>query len=171
MAHGCYTCTVEILPALALAAGVVASGALMAKLAWGDKNTLAKLPAVAGEELRFELEGLTIATRSGNERSYTINAIVRVTDRRIIIAQRPLLRGEPMLSKVMTLVEPGRGTRSTLGTLLGQGYASCDISPDQIALSQDSRTIIITGPGIVGTETIQIPIPDPSPWRDAGLIG
>ena len=153
---------------LLVAFGVFALLAVVFGLAWKG-TTLSKLELGPEERVLFELEGLTVDRDSLGGKSRSPNSVVRVTNERIIIAQRALLTKDPLLRYVLSYSgcqSEGAGLVATLKS----GYLSCEIDPAEIREDSSAVVFPLRGGAIVGASSVRVPVEDLGPWRDAGLL-
>ena len=100
------------------------------------KATLEKLPALAGERVLFEEEGIRVE-QSGSPRSVLFTkSTVRVTDRRIIIAQATLIGKTRVLRHVISYDAPGNET--DLSASAHKGYLVMSVRKSQVNISPES---------------------------------
>ncbi len=96
-------------------------------------STLEKLPSLTGEKILFEESGIRVE-QGGSPRSVIfINCIVRVTDKRIIIAQKMLLSKKYALRHV--IFYKGTSDSTDLNSTLVKGYINMVIKKSDIKLS------------------------------------
>lgn len=105
-------------------------------------STLDKLIIPDGEKILFEETGLRVEQGGSGRSTIFINCIVRVTDRRIIIAQKMLLSNRYALRYVITY-SPGSDALN-LGTALGKGYLIFDINLDSMNIKTEQDASVIT---------------------------
>ncbi len=115
---------------------IIISVALFILIAVFYRNTtLDKLPLLNGEKVIFEESGVRVE-QSGSPRSVIfINCIVRVTDKRIIIAQKMLLSKQYALRHVITY--SGSSGKTDLKALLKKGYLNIEISKSDLKIKID----------------------------------
>jgi len=100
------------------------------------KATLDKLPMPGGEAVLFEERGVRVEQGGAPRTALFFNCIIRVTDRRIIIAQKMLLSKKSYaLRHVITYY--GAGESTDLGATLSKGYLNFSIYRDDIKLGED----------------------------------
>ncbi len=110
-------------------------------------STLDKLPLMTDEKIVFEESNVRVE-QGGSPRSVIfINCIVRITDRRIIIAQKMLLSKKYALRHVIEY--NGFSDSTDLKTTLAKGYMNITISKDDIKIIDTD-----------GVYTVRIDIPD-----------
>jgi len=110
------------------------------------KSTLDKLAALQGEEVLFEEPGLRVEQAGAPEITVFINSLVRVTNHRIVIAQKTLLGNKYPLRHVITYDRMKRDT--DLSETLKKGYITMEID----------KSLVKVHDGTEGaTVTIQIP--------------
>lgn len=110
-------------------------------------TTLDKLQFLSGEKIVYEESGVRVE-QSGSPRSVIfINCIVRVTDKRIIIAQKMLLSKQYALRHV--ILYNGLYGITNLGTSLKKGYLNIVISKADINIGEKG-----------GACTVRINIPE-----------
>lgn len=105
-------------------------------------STLDKLPMLPGERILFDEKGVR-AEQAGSPRSTLfINCAVRVTDRRIIIAQKLLLRKDKYALR--HVIGYNRGDEKTdLKTTLVKGYLNFYIRRDEINIEKEGEKTFI----------------------------
>ncbi|KIG19467.1 hypothetical protein DB30_02748 [Enhygromyxa salina] len=145
--------------------------AVVLGVAWGG-STLSKLALASDERVLFELEGITVSQHSAGGVTNFIRCVVRVTDRRIIVAQKALLAKDPALRFVIT--HAGVAGDAELGTTLKTGYISCTVAPSEIQTKLNKAGqhiwIPLRGGAIVGEQSLRFLVPDLEPWRAAGIL-
>jgi len=103
--------------------------------------TLNKVPLLTDEKVLFEENGVRVE-QSGSPRSVIfINCIVRVTDRRIIIAQKMLLSKQYALRHV--IVYSGLSDYTDLKTSLKKGYLNLTVSKSDIKIDDAGGKCIV----------------------------
>lgn len=104
-------------------------------------STLDKLSSLAGEKILFEENGVSVE-QGGSARSVIfINCIVRITNMRIVIAQKMLLSGKYALRHVILY---NRSSDSTdLKTSLSKGYLDIAISKPDLAITNGDGACLI----------------------------
>jgi len=116
-------------------------------------STLDKLPLLPGEKILFE-EGEVRVEQSGSPRSVIfINCIVRVTDKRIIIAQKMLLSKKYALRHVITY--NGLTDTTDLKISLKEGYLNMTVEKSDVKISDAD-----------GIWTVRINIPESALTRN-----
>jgi len=109
--------------------------------------SLDKLPELPGEKALLEENGVRVE-QSGSPRSVIfMNCIVRVTDRRIIIAQKMLLSNKYALRHV--IVYNGLNNSTDLKTSFKKGYLNIAVTKSDVKLDDAG-----------GTCTVRINIPE-----------
>jgi len=104
-------------------------------------STLDKLPLLTGEKVLFEENGVRVE-QGGSPRSVIyINCIIRITDMRIIIAQKMLLSGKYALRHVFLF--SGLSDSTDLKTTLSKGYLNMTIHKSDVKVSDSDGTCII----------------------------
>jgi len=101
-------------------------------------STLDKLPLLPGETILLEEKGLRIEQGGSSRSTLFINCIVRVTERRIIIAQKLFLRKyKYALRHVITY--SGTVDEIELKTVLKMGYLAFAINSSEISIEECER--------------------------------
>jgi hypothetical protein len=96
-------------------------------------STLDKMPLLPGEKILFEEGGVRVE-QSGSPRSVIfINCIVRVTDMRIIIAQKMLLSKKYALRHLIAY--NGLSGSTDLKTSFKQGYLNIAVTKSDVKIS------------------------------------
>lgn len=104
-------------------------------------TTLDKLQFLSGEKIVYEESGVRVE-QSGSPRSVIfINCIVRITDRRIIIAQKMLLSSKYALRHV--IVYNGLNNSTDLKTTLKKGYLNIAVSKSDVKVDDTGGTCIV----------------------------
>ncbi|MCA9522830.1 MAG: hypothetical protein KC609_17770 [Myxococcales bacterium] len=98
--------------------------------------TLARLPMANGERILFDESGLRVFQRGHGRSTQFINSRLRVTDRRIIVAQKMLLGGDEALRYVFDYTS-GDHDGTDLGTSLREGALFGSLTPDQLEAASD----------------------------------
>lgn len=111
------------------------------------KSTLKHLVLMPDETVLFEDQGVTVE-QAGSPRSVRFpKCIVRVTNHRIIIAQKTLFGNTMVLRHVITYDRFAKNT--DLRATLTKGYLVMQVFPSQVSCNEKAEGSIIT-----------IPIPD-----------
>ncbi len=105
-------------------------------------STLDKLPVPDGEKILFEEIGVRVEQSGGRRSTVFINCIVRVTDWRIIIAQKILFSKRYALRYVISY-SSGSGLLN-LGSALKKGYLIFHISADSMNIRKEPDAFVIT---------------------------
>jgi len=108
--------------------------------------TLDRLVMMEGERVIFEERGVRVSQEGAPDSVLFVNCVVRLTDRRIIIAQKMLFREKYALRHVIGYGE--RGAVTDLGKTLARGYLIMRIDSGEVRVREES-----------GGETVTIPIP------------
>ncbi len=105
-------------------------------------STLDKLPLLTGEKILFE-EGRVRVEQGGSSRSVIfINCIVRLTNMRIVIAQKMLLSGKYALRHVVLYTRTADSI--SLGSALKKGYLSFAVTETDLKVIEEDERCIIT---------------------------
>ncbi len=109
-------------------------------------STLDKLTLLQGEKILFEENGVRVEQEGSPESVIFINCIVRVTDQRIIIAQKTLLSTTYVLRHVINY--KGVNESTSLKVTFKKGYLNMTITESNFRIieSGDSCTIRIEIP-------------------------
>lgn len=110
-------------------------------------STLDKLPLLAGEKILFEESGVRVEQDGSPESVIFINCIVRVTDQRIIVAQKMLLSKKYALRHVISY--KGISESTSLKATFKKGYLN-------IAITESNFSITESG----NSSTVRIDIPE-----------
>lgn len=104
-------------------------------------STLDKLPLMTGEKILFE-EGRVRVEQGGSPRSVVfINCIVRVTNLRIVIAQKMLFSGKYALRHVIFFDETADST--DLKSTLQKGYLNMAVSKADLKLNDAEGECVV----------------------------
>ncbi len=115
-------------------------------------STLKKLVTLQGEEIIFEETKVKVEQKGGPRTAVFYNSIVRVTNMRIIIAQKVLLGNTHVLRHVMNY--SGFSSETDLKKTLARGYVVSDIFKSDMKITKNSEG-----------EMIRISIPNSSLTR------
>ena len=143
----------------AVVLGLFVAGILA--IAWMARNsTLEKLPALEGEVQRFELGGVEVYTRGAPNKSRMGRCVVRVTDRRLIVAQPNLIGGTHALRYVFHV--PSRGETSLSGV-----YVTTHLQPEQIQLDEGAGEVRLPmgDSSLTVHQKVILQVSDMAPWR------
>jgi len=121
---------------------IIIAGVVFILIALLYRNaTLDKLPFLSGEKILYEENGVRVE-QSGSPRSVIfINCMVRVTDKRIIIAQKMLLSKKYALRHVITY--NGQSNAADLKASLKKGYLNILISKSDMKIEEGGGTCIV----------------------------
>ena len=101
-------------------------------------STLDKLPMLPGETAIFEEKGVRVEQAGSPQSTIFINCIVRVTDRRIIIAQKLFLRKDKYALR--HVISYSRGADETdLKTTFAKGYLNFSVRRDDVKIERDGE--------------------------------
>jgi len=126
---------------------VIFCAALIAIAVLYRNSTLDKLPLLTGEKILSEESSVRVE-QGGSGRSVVFtNCIVRVTDKRIIIAQKMLLTKKYALRHVITY--NGLSDSTDLKSTLKKGYLLMTVSKQDMKISEAE-----------GKSTVSIEIPE-----------
>jgi len=121
------------------------------------KSTLDKLEKLPGEETLFEEEGVRVEQAGAPRTAVFINCIVRVTSRRIIIAQKVLLGKTYALRHV--IVYDVYSDETDLAQSLRKGYLNFEVTRSKVKIERDSGKCLITIPipasALTGNQYVQ----------------
>jgi hypothetical protein len=121
------------------------------------KSTLDKLEKLPGEETLFEEEGIRVEQAGAPRTAVFINCIVRVTSRRIIIAQKMLFGKTYALRHVITY--DVYSDETDLAQSLRKGYLNFEVTRSKVKLERDSERCLITIPipasALTGNQYVQ----------------
>ncbi len=107
--------------------------ALILVMIFYRNSTLDKLLSLPGEKILFEESGVRVE-QSGSPRTVIfINCIVRLTDRRIVTAQKMLLSKKYALRHVINYY--GLSDTTDLKTSFKKGYLNMTVSKSEVAIS------------------------------------
>jgi hypothetical protein len=104
-------------------------------------STLDKLPLLPGEEILFEESGIRVEQEGSPESAVFINCIVRVTDSRIIIAQKTLFSKKYALRHVISY--KGRDESTSLKATFKKGYLNMTITVSNFSITESGNNSII----------------------------
>lgn len=104
-------------------------------------STLDKLPSLPGEKILFEESWVRVEQEGSPESVVFINCIVRVTDMRIIIAQKTLLSKKYALRHVINY--KGEGESTSLKATFKKGYLNMTISESNFRITESGDSFII----------------------------
>jgi len=131
---------------------IIIAGSVFILIALLYRNaTLDKLPSLSGERVIFEESGVMVEQSASPRSVIFINCLIRITDRRIIIAQKMLLSKKYALRHVILF--NGQSDKTDLKTSLKKGYLNLEISRSDLKIEQsgDIYTIRINIPETVLT--------------------
>ena len=106
------------------------------------KSTLDRLEMLPGEETLFEEEGIRVEQAGAPRTALFLNCLVRVTSRRIIIAQKVPFIKTYALRHVIVYDEYSDDTDLTQS--LRRGYLNIRVSRSKIRIERDSGGCLIT---------------------------
>jgi hypothetical protein len=152
---------------LVIIGGGIAILLLLAVFVWKGAY-LDALPELAGERTVFEETDLTVRQR-GNRPTNFIWCTVRVTNKRIIVAQKPLLGKRRSLRHV---IDYGGGEGTSLGDTMKRGYIVASVGKDDIDLSgldgdEPVVRIPLGGGALTSGQTVEIPTKRADDYRAA----
>ena len=104
-------------------------------------STLDKLPPLPGEKILFEESGVRVEQEGSPESAVFINCIVRVTDMRIIIAQKTLLSKKYALRHVINY--KGGDESTSLKATFKKGYLNMTITGSNFSITESGVSSII----------------------------
>jgi hypothetical protein len=104
-------------------------------------STLDKLPSLPGEKMLFEETGVRVEQEGAPRSAVFINCIVRVTDLRIIIAQKILLSKKYALRHVINY--KGGDESTSLKTTFKKGYLNMTITGSNFSITESRDSSII----------------------------
>jgi len=110
-------------------------------------STLDRLELLPGESLLFEEKGVKVEQAGAPSTAVFIGCIVRVTNARIIIAQKMLFRERYALRHV--IIYGGGEDAADLKNILSRGYIEMKVDRASIKLEQSGSGVRVT-----------IPVPD-----------
>ncbi|HOP63943.1 MAG TPA: hypothetical protein PK358_14705 [Spirochaetota bacterium] len=132
------------------------------------KATLDKLPMPGGETVLYEERGVKVEQGGAPRTALFFNCIVRVTDRRIIIAQKMLLsKNSYALRHVITYY--GAGESTDLGATFKKGYLNFSIYRDDIKLEEEGETFVridIPKTPLTGNQYVRFATTRPDSYRE-----
>jgi len=106
------------------------------------KSTLDKLEPLPGEKVLWEESGVDVTQVGAPRTAFFHSCVVRLTDRRVIIAQKvPLTRKTHYLRAVIDHSSPNPDT--DLGATLRRGYLSFSVGENEIELSPAPRGLTV----------------------------
>ncbi len=145
---------------VAIGVGVFVVAAIIYSKFIVNNATLATLPALEGEEQLFEEEGVTVKQVGSPRAALFINCKVRVTNQRIIVAQKALLSKTTfVLRLVATYTDPG-GAGADLGRSLRSACVVASIPRDAIRLEGEGKEAALVlplgGGALTQGQTMQI---------------
>lgn len=105
-------------------------------------STLDKLSFSPGETILFEDKGVRVEQAGAPQSTIFFNCIVRVTDRRIIIAQKLFLRKDKYALRHVISYNSG-GDETDLKTTLAKGYLIFSVRKDEIKIEMEGEKKII----------------------------
>jgi hypothetical protein len=106
------------------------------------KSTLDRLENLPGEETLFEEEGVRVEQAGAPRTALFMNCLVRVTSRRIIIAQKVPFVQTYALRHVIVYDEYSDDT--DLAQSLRKGYLNFTVNRSKVRIGRDSRGCLIT---------------------------
>lgn len=121
------------------------------------KSTLDKLEKLPGEEILFEEEGIRVEQAGAPRTAVFMNCIVRVTGRRIIIAQKMLFGKTYALRHV--IIYDVYSDETDLAQSLRKGYLNFEVTRSKVKIERDSERCLITIPipasALTGNQYVQ----------------
>lgn len=101
-------------------------------------STLDKLAMLPGETVLFEEKRVRVEQAGSPRSTIFINCIVRITDRRIIIAQKLFLRKDKYALRHVISYNRG-GDETDLKTTLAKGYLIFSVRRDEIKIEMEGE--------------------------------
>jgi hypothetical protein len=148
--------------------GVFALVLVVIAASWAN-STLSKLPLEAGEEVLFELSRVMVRLDASHPTNFP-GGVIRVTNRRIIVAQKMLMSKDAVLRYVVRY----RSSPDVVaaGETARKGYIALSVDKLTIENKAGTPTLLIplVGSVIIGTQTVEIPLENPDRWRQAGIV-
>ncbi|MBW2277535.1 MAG: hypothetical protein JRF63_08595 [Deltaproteobacteria bacterium] len=129
--------------------GIVAVAAILLlgfiySLIVGKKGSLEGLAALPGETVLVEEQGVRVEQRARPKSALFMSCRLRVTDRRLIIAQKALLAKTHQLRFVFSYAQAGSG--ADLASSLGTGCIVADVAVDAITVARDGERMALEIP-------------------------
>ncbi|HOP29409.1 MAG TPA: hypothetical protein P5120_09155 [Spirochaetota bacterium] len=101
-------------------------------------STLDKLPMLPGETVIFEEKSVRVEQAGSPRSTIFINCIVRVTDRRIIVAQKLFLRKDKYALRHVISYSSG-ADETDLKTTFAKGYLNFSVRRDDVKIEREGE--------------------------------
>ena len=104
------------------------------------KATLDRLELMAGEEVLFDdAAPRRIESDQGGRTNYYPKAFLRITSRRIILAQRPLFREEPKVIRLVIYYRERKKLEGIGGEIFKAGHISINSDPGGLEVGESKK--------------------------------
>jgi hypothetical protein len=119
--------------------------AIVVMAIYARNSTLEKLEAFPGEETLFEEEGIDVHQDGGQQPTRFINCMVRVTNKRLIVAQKPVL-GKSKALRHIAVFEPREPVESLPHATMSGAFITVTLDKDSIVCKPNASPIHVAFP-------------------------